>query len=94
MAVTRISESRRSHVSHHDLTEALGSDFDVGRCGNIADALRDHFTSSVRDQLAFASEQRGLVPRAADFERLFLIASFRGTKDALARVQAWTIALA
>jgi hypothetical protein len=28
------------------------------------------------------------VPRAADFERLFLIASFRGTKDALARVQA------
>jgi hypothetical protein len=60
--------------------------FDVGRRENITDATRNHFTGSVRTQLAIASEQRGSVPRAADFERLFPIASFRGTKDALAGV--------
>ena len=56
--------------------------FDVGRSEHVADALRDDFARSVHAQLAVARFERGLVPRAADFERLLLVAGFRGAKDA------------
>jgi hypothetical protein len=44
---------------------------------HVADALRDHFASGIDTQLSGACLQRGLVPRAADFQRLLPIARFR-----------------
>ena len=60
--------------------------FDVGRRENVADTLRDDFTRSVHAQLAVARFERGLVPRAANFQRLLFVARFCGAKDAPARV--------
>ena len=56
--------------------------FDVGRREHVADALRDDFARSVHAQFAVARFERGLVPGAADFERLLLVAGFRGAEDA------------
>jgi hypothetical protein len=39
--------------------------------------LCDHFTRGVHAEFTVACEQRRLVPRPADFQRLFAIASFR-----------------
>ncbi len=60
--------------------------FDVGHRENVGDTARDHFAGSVHAQLSVARLQRGLVPRATDFERLLFVASFRRSKDALAGV--------
>jgi hypothetical protein len=49
--------------------------------------VRDHFPRSVHAQLAAARSQRRLVPRAADFERLLFVASFRGAKHALVAIR-------
>lgn len=60
--------------------------FDICRRENIAHTACDHFTRSVHAQLAVAREQRGFLPCAADFQRLLLVAGFRGAKYAPARV--------
>src|SRR5437667_2212888 len=61
--------------------------FHVCRRENVADTTSDDFARSVHAQFAVARFERGLVPRAADFERLLLIASFGGAKDAPAAIR-------
>ena len=58
--------------------------FDVGRREHVAHILRV-FSALRHAQLAVARFQRGLVPCAANFLRLLLVAHFRGAKDAPAR---------
>jgi hypothetical protein len=55
---------------------------DICRRENVADTLRNDFPRSIHAQLAVTRFERSLVPRAADFQRLFLVAGFRGAKDA------------
>jgi hypothetical protein len=68
-------------ASHHDLMDALGNDSMFGLGENVAHALRDHLARGVYAQLATARFERGPVPGAADFERLFRVAGFRGMEQ-------------
>jgi hypothetical protein len=64
--------------------DALGSDSMLAAV-NTALTPCAYFPRYVHAQLAVACFQRGLVPCAANFLRLLLVAHFRGVKDAPAR---------
>jgi hypothetical protein len=51
--------------------------FDVRGGEHVADTARDHVSRRVHAQLSVARFERGLVPRPANFESLFLVASLR-----------------